>query len=353
MHITAIETRRVVLPLPRPLRTSIHRIDSVGALLVRVKTNTELYGESYVFALNNRWLSVFDAVVDEYREFFIEHDPHDIGNIWQRIWQWLNPTGQAGVTISVLSALDVACWDIIGKAAKQPLHHLWGSRRNTIPTYASSGLWLDLDLDGLRAEATSFVAAGFTGMKLRISGAAAALPDTITRTAAVREAIGPDIGLYVDANQGSDAKTAGMLAQALQEYDVLWLEEPVDVNDLAGQAEARERSVLPIASGETVFGSVGIRRLAEAAAADIYMPDLQRIGGYSELRRAAEIVAPAPVSTHLFTEHSLVAAAALPNAISVEHMNWFAPLFKEPMELVGGELVVPERPGHGFGFGES
>ena len=168
----------------------------------------------------------------------------------------------------------------------------------------------------------------------------------------MRETVGTDIGLLVDANQGLDPKEAIRLGCRLDEFGLTWIEEPVAAGNLRGHAEVRAAIGTPIASGETVYTRFGIQAMTDAGAADVLMPDLQRIGGYTEFRRAAATASShhLPVSSHFFTEHSLCLAGSLPNCISVKHIDWFEPLFAESIELADGRLVVPERPGHGFTF---
>ncbi|MCH9779728.1 MAG: mandelate racemase/muconate lactonizing enzyme family protein [Alphaproteobacteria bacterium] len=350
MRITDIYCAYVAIPIEKPIQTAIHTINNVGAVLIRLQTDQGIHGESYVFSLNGRWLKVYDSIIRELRPHYIDQNPFAVSSIWQDIWASLNPVGQSGLAISVLSALDVACWDIVGKATEQPLANIFGGGKNLVPTYASGGLWLKQSTKELCSEAENFLNQGFTGMKMRISGKHENLKQTITRVEAVRGAIGPQYTLYVDANQSGTRETAVMLADALRPYNVAWLEEPVDVHDLEGQSVVTQKSRIPIAAGETVYGTAGIRALKNANACDVYMPDLQRIGGYTEMKRACAVVAPQPVSTHLFTEHSLCVAAAMPNCVSVEHMPWFQPIMNEALDLINGELVVPQRPGHGFSF---
>lgn len=350
MKITGVETRLVDLPLPRPIGTAIHAVDSVGCVLLTLRTDEGIAGESFVFTINGARLGAFDEMIRGLGELIIGRDPHDTGAIWADLWMEINPTGHAGVTISALSSLDVACWDIVGHAAELPLHKLFGACRDTIDTYASSGLWLDASLADIAAEATSFVDRGFTAVKLRIGSDNVAAD--VERVRAVRSAIGDDVGLLVDANQKFTPKDAIRLGRLLDPYDITWFEEPVAVHDLQGCAEVRSALDIPIATGETEYTSRGIKNVLDARAADIIMPDLQRVGGYTEFRRAAALAAAkdTPLSTHFFTEHSLCVAAATPNCISVEHIDWFAPLFSESIELLDGQLLIPDRPGTGFTF---
>jgi L-alanine-DL-glutamate epimerase-like enolase superfamily enzyme len=346
MKITDVRTALVDIPLPAPVKTAIHDIRSAGAVLVSVDTDDSVTGEGIVFAMNGDRLDALDKTVRGLAPRVIGRDPAHVEAIWQDIYG--NDRGND--TVAVLSAFDTACWDIVGKALDWPLYRIFGASRERVPTYASGGLWLSRTIDELVAEARDFVAAGFRAMKLRVGNARPL--DDVERAAAVREAIGPDIALMVDANQGFDAAQAIALGRALAPFDIGWFEEPVAATDRAGHAEVRAAVPMAVASGENEFTRYGIRALIEAGGADVLMPDLQRIGGLTEMRRAAALAAAydLPVSTHIFTEQSLSLAGSAPNCMSVEHMPWFAPLYREKVVLEDGDLLMPTGPGLGFTF---
>lgn len=343
----------VKVPLDEPIGTAIHAINSVGCVLVETRSDDDIVGQSYVFTINADRLNAFDEMIRGLAEFaLIGADPHDTEGIWHRLWGEINPTGHKGVTISAMSALDVACWDLVGRSHGLALHKMWGACRSHVPTYASSGLWLSQSVDELAAEASSFVSQGFTAMKIRIGNDRAA--DDVERVRAVRDAVGDEVDLLVDANQKFSAKEAIRLARALEEFNLVWFEEPVAAYDLTGHARVRDAIDIPVASGETEYTRFGMQSMLDAGAADILMPDLQRIGGYSEFRKASATASAqnTPVSSHFFTEYSLCLAGSAQNCISAEHISWFAPLFNESMDLVDGCLTIPDRPGHGFTFDE-
>lgn len=350
MLISEVSTRIVEVPLAKPVETALHAMRSVGCVLVTIRTTDGVVGESYAFTLNAARIASFDEMIRGLGELVVGRDPHYTEGIWHDIFKEINPTGHKGVTIAALSTLDVACWDAVGRAANLPLHKLFGACRDEVATYASSGLWLSTPTNELAAEAKGFVDEGFASMKLRIGSAR--IEDDVARVRVVRDAIGPDISLLVDANQGLTPKHAIALASRLEEFDLGWFEEPVVTHNLVGSAEVRASTEIPIASGETEYTRYGMKAILDARAADVLMPDLQRIGGYTEFHKASALAAAAdvPVSTHIFTEHSLAIAGSTQNCISVEHMDWFAPLFNEELELVDGKLQIPDRPGTGFTF---
>ena len=211
-------------------------------------------------------------------------------------------------------------------------------------------MWLSQSVDELAREAQYFVDQGFRSMKIRVGK-----PDRkedVERVRAVRDAVGNKAELIVDANQSFNPKQAIRLGRELEEFDLIWFEEPVAAHDLEGHAEVRTKLDTPIASGETEYTRYAMREMIKAGACDILMPDLQRIGGLSEMRKTVALAASfdMPISTHFFTEHSLSIAGSAPNCMSVEHMPWHAPLFNETMEIQDGMINIPMRPGCGFTF---
>lgn len=350
MRITTLETTLVSVPLARPIKTVLHDMRSVGCVLVRLRTDEGITGESFVFTLNGARLRSLDEMVRGFAHQVEGKDPHFVSAIGAAMWTEMNPIGHAGFSIAALAAVDMACWDIIGKAASQPLHHVFGASRSTVDTYASSGLWLSQSIDDCVEEAGRFTDLGFRGIKLRLGSHHQDID--IERVRAVRAAIGDNVELLVDINQGLDVKRAIALARALEPFSLRWIEEPVDYQNLEGHTKVRQATSIPIASGETEYTHHGMARILEAGAVDVLMPDLQRVGGHSEFRRAAAIASAhhIPVSSHFFTKYSICLAAAEPNCISVEHIDWFSPLFNEPVELSDGKINVPERPGLGFTF---
>jgi len=353
MKITKFKTTLVDVPLPKPIATAIHSIRSVGCVLLELETDTGIVGESYIFTLNGIRLKALHEMLLGFAHQVEGRDPHFVAAIWQDIWSEMNPIGQKGFSAMALAAIDTACWDIIGKAAELPLHRVFGACRDRVKTYASGGLWLSQTINECLDEAQQFLDAGFRGMKIRLGSKN--MSDDVERVAAIREAIGVDIELYAVANQGLSPKQAIRLGRQLEAFNLVWFEEPVAYNNLKGNAEVRAALDTPIAGGETEYTSYGMRDILEAAAVDVLMPDLQRIGGLSEFRRSVAIAASyeIPVSSHLFTEHSICIAASEANCISIEHMPWFAPLFNETMEIADGYIAVPERPGIGFTFNQS
>ena len=350
MKITGLRTEFIEVPFETPIKTAIHDIRGVGCVLVWLDTDAGITGESFMFDLGPKRLKILHEMVRALANNVIGRDPFMTQAIWTDMWRAVNFLGHKGVSVFAISALDTACWDIVGKAQNMPVHKLLGGMRDAIPTYASGGLWVSMTTDELAAQAKDFLAQGFRAMKMRFGKPSAS--EDGERAAAIREAIGPDIDLMADANQGFSVNHAIRVGRAIEPYNLTWFEEPVQAYDLEGSARVAAEIDTPIASGETEYARYGFRDMLERKSADILMPDLQRVGGISEFMKVAHMADSydVPVSPHIFTEQSLQLCGAIANCNFAEHMPWFTELYNERMELVDGCLRIPDRPGLGFTF---
>ncbi len=349
MRITGVRTVRAELPLEEPVTTAIHRIARLSTVIVRVDTDEGIAGESYLWAMGGRRAAVLQSMVRALAPVALGRDPRDTQGLWSALWKDINFLGHRGVTLFGISALDWACWDILGRSLGVSVGRLLGRTRDRVPAYASGGLWLGMSVEALQAQAREFVAAGFRAVKMRLGKPDPAEDEE--RVAAVREAIGPHVALMADANQGFTFAHALRLGRALEPWQLAWLEEPLPAWDLRGSARLAATLDTPIASGETEYTLRGMREMLELGAADILMPDLERVGGVTEFIKVARLAEAweRELSPHVFTEHSLQLCAAIPNLSWTEHMPWFGALFEETLELdEDGTLPIPDRPGFGF-----
>lgn len=196
------------------------------------------------------------------------------------------------------------------------------------------------------------MAAGFRGMKLRMGLDDAG--EDLARARAVREAIGPDVALMVDVNQGWTAKQTIRMGETLAELDLAWLEEPLPFEDLDGYRRVRDALDMPLCTGENNFLRGDFLRLIETEAADILMPDLMRVGGVTEWLKIARLCEAhqVAVTPHLFSEVSVHLAAASPGVVWIEYQPWWSPILAEPLQLSDGGLAIGDRPGFGIELDE-
>jgi mandelate racemase len=265
----------------------------------------------------------------------------------------LNLVGREGLTLIAISALDMASWDALAKAADMPLAIYLGGSLGRVPAYNSNGLWLT-DVASLADEAQALVAEGaFNALKLRLGRER--LADDLAAIAAVRSAVGDDIKLMVDFNQGLSLGDALHRCHALDGLGLYWFEEPIAYDNLAGFAELRRKLKTPIQLGENLYGPRALAQALAADAADYVMPDLMRIGGVTGWLRSAAIAGAAGIetSTHLYPEFAAHLMRVTETAHWLEWQDWANPILAEPFELADGHLSVPRRPGAGISWDEA
>jgi L-alanine-DL-glutamate epimerase-like enolase superfamily enzyme len=351
VKITAVRLETVRVPLPRPIPSLGITISHTQCLLAFVETDEGLVGEGLVFTLNGERFGVVREMAESLVPLLVGLDPTMSTGFWQRAWSGMHFLGHRGATMVGLAVLDMALWDLRGKQAGLNVSRLIGACRDSVPIYRSGGLRLSLSIDELQKEAAEFRAAGFRAMKMSL-GKPTAREDA-ARVRAVREAIGDDIALMADCNQRFTVPQAIRLGRMLEEFRLDWIEEPVQAHNHAGEAAVAAALDTPVASGESEWTRLGMQEMLRLRSADILMPDLQRMGGPTELLRAATLaeVHDVPVSPHLFSEMSLALAAAIPNSAPIEYMPWFAPLYAGGIALDdAGQAVVPTASGWGFAF---
>lgn len=338
----------LTIPLERPLVTAAFPIPAIDTALVQVRTKDGHEGVAWSFAFGRGRVASLVRLVEDLGELALGADALGPEALWSRMADAVGFIGRRGIAALAMSALDTACWDIAGKAAGLPVYRLLGGYRNRIETYASQGLWLDRTVDELAEEARELVDAGFTAVKMR-----AGLPDPmedVRRVQRVREAIGPDVKLMIDANQAWDLKRTLRMADLFQEHDIFWLEEPMPHGDVEAYAVAAPAMPMPLCTGESNYLKDELLRLAQRRATDYVMPDLMRMGGVTEWMKATRVCEAfgLPVTPHLFMEHSSHLACAAPNAVWQEHQPWWQPIMEEPLPVVDGCIELSEEPGFGI-----
>lgn len=346
MNITDIVVHRLSVPLPRPVRTARHDHAHADTVAVEMRADNGLVGSGYCFAFGRRQAAALAALVEDFADLYRGRAAAPQAR-FAEAWRGMHFIGHTGLALMALSPLDTACWDLAARGAGQPLFRYLGGDTTRVPTYASSGLWIDYSVDDLLREAEAFRAQGHRAMKMRVGRADP--EEDIERVRIVREALGGDAALLADVNQGWDEVTAIRIGRRLETQGLYWLEEPLPYEDLEGCARVAAALDMRVATGETDYGSLAMKRHLEARAADVLMPDLQRMGGPSEFMRAAALCQAwhQPVSSHLFSETSAHLLAATPNALILEHMGWWQDLFTEPLTIADGCVVLGEKPGIG------
>ena len=344
--IENIELTVLAFPLARPFRAAIRFIESVDILLVRVICADGIVGCGYAFAFGAADLAAIAASAHGLCPLLLGADAVQVERHSATLFRALALVGAGGPALAALSAIDIALWDVAGQVAGLPLCDMLGGARDRIPVYGSGGS-LQLDTEELVAEAAGFTALGYPAYKFKLGGD---LAQNLERLGAVRAAVGPACKLIVDANQQWTPKEALRAAHAIAPHDVWWLEEPVNAQDVAGCAEVRQRAPMNIATGETNFGVGECARLLEQRAADVLMPNLQRVGGITGWRKVAAMAElhGIPMASHVYSEIGVHLMCGVPNALTLEVVPWWPALFKETLRIEDGFAHAPSSPGLGL-----
>jgi L-alanine-DL-glutamate epimerase-like enolase superfamily enzyme len=272
---------------------------------------------------------------------------------WERLARRGDWVGPGGLLHVALAPLDIAVWDAAGKTLRQPLHRLLGGYRDRLPTYASDNLWYSLTPDELATSANAHVQNGFGGVKLRI-GKEATPEGEVLRVLAVREAVGPQVAIMVDATESWSLMQARRTGRVLQETGIAWLEDPVHHLDLAGLGELRRELTVPIAAGEHLYHLDAFRALLDARAVDLVILDLARVGGVTPWRKIAALAQShrVPVCGHVVPEIQVHLLCAIPNGHMVEYVPRSAGILASMPKVEESQLVAPDGPGLGLALDE-
>jgi L-alanine-DL-glutamate epimerase-like enolase superfamily enzyme len=331
--------------------------------VVRLETDTGIvgWGEGYARYAPPVYRELIERLL---KPIVVGADPFAVEMLWQRMFRVF--TGRSGgVLIEAVAAIDIALWDIMGKAVGQPLYRLLGHNgRHELAAYAAAIGWTD-DATA-ESQVRQCLAWGFKEIKVRLGPPVAA---AARRAAFVRDIAGPDIRLSADANRMLDLGDALMLARKLADLDYYWLEEPIAPDDLEGYRILKAKAPIRIAAGESEYTASGIAPLLSERLLGVVQPDVTRAGGITETRRIVGLASAfhVPYSPHVGFSGSICAAASLhlgaaaPNFLSYECMIFASPLRDEltavPVAsretLVSGCLPVPQGPGLGIEVSEA
>ncbi len=356
-RISSVTLSSVTLPLPtgisdaKVLTGRQRPMTEVAFLFAEIDTEEGHHGVGFSYAKRAGGPAQF-AHAREVAPDLLGEDPSDIGRLWTKlVWAGAS-VGRSGASTQALAAIDVALWDLKAKRAGLPLAKLLGAHRDSVRCYDTSGGFLHETIEQVKDNATRTLASGVGGVKIKVGQ-----PDwraDLRRVAAVREHIGPDVPLMVDANQQWDRPTAMRVGKALEEFDLVWIEEPLDAYDAAGHADLARALTTAVATGEMLTSVAEHDELLRHRAVDILQPDAPRIGGITQFLKLATLAEHAGVglAPHFAMEIHVHLAAAYPAEPWVEHFDWLYPLFNERLETSDGRMHLPGRPGLGITLSE-
>jgi L-talarate/galactarate dehydratase len=348
-RIDRVRLSLVFLPLAAPVSDTktIGRhqpISEVAFLFAEVGTTEGHRGLGFSYAMRAGGPALY-AHAKEIAPQLLGEDPNDTGRLWEKLASAGASAGRGGLAAQSAAAIDIALWDLKARRAGLPLAKLLGAYRDAVRCYLPLS---STALPELVEQAQRALASGIGGIMLRLGHGESAAD--VERLRALRERLGDGVPLMVDANQQWDRPTAHRMGRVLERFNLVWLADPLDAHDVAGQAALAAALDTPVASGEMLTSLGEHAQLVEAGACDVVRPDAPRVGGITPFLRIAaladhnglSLAPPFAMEVHLHL------AAAYPRMSWVEHVDWLEPLFNERIEVRGGRVLVPDRPGLGL-----
>ncbi len=356
-HIIWIRLRSVELPLAQAVsdaKVATGRqaaLASVSLLFAEIKTAQGHAGLGFTYSLRTGGPAQY-AHAQELAPLLIGEDPTDIARLWNKLAWASASVGRGGVAAQAIAAFDTALWDLKARRAALPLSKLLGAQRGAVRCYNTSGGYLQASIEEVVDKAMQSRERGIGGVKMKVGQ-----PDKrldLQRVEALRKQLGDEVPLMVDVNQQWDRITALRMGRVLEQYQLEWIEEPLDAHDVAGHAALAAQLDTAIGTGEMLTSAAEALGYVDTDAVDVIMHDAPRMGGitpFLKVARAAEqrgmIMAP-----HFVMEIHLHLAAAYEHATWVEHFEWLEPAFNERLEIRDGHMLVPNRPGLGLSLHE-
>ncbi|GAB6898809.1 L-talarate/galactarate dehydratase [Kineosporia succinea] len=356
-RITGVRTSLAFLPLGNPISDAKvftgrqKPLTEIAFVFAEITTESGLSGLGWAYSKRAGGPGMY-AHAREVAPGLLGEDPSDISRLWTKlVWAGAS-VGRSGLATQAIAAFDVALWDLKGRRAGLPLAKLIGVHRDTVAAYNTSGGFLSMPIEAVVENAQRSVANGIGGIKLKVGQ-----PDRkadLARVAAVREAVGDEFTLMVDANQQWNRQDGLRMGRALEPFGLEWIEEPLDAYDAQGHAQLAAALDTPIATGEMLTSVAEHAELLRLRSVDYLQPDAPRVGGITPFLKLLALAEHAGVSLapHFAMEIHVHLSAAYPHTAWVEHFEWLEPLWNERLELRDGRMVVPARPGLGLSLSD-
>ncbi|HUG24373.1 L-talarate/galactarate dehydratase [Piscinibacter sp.] len=282
----------------------------------------------------------------------IGEDPNDIARLWDKlVWAGAS-VGRSGLATQAVAAFDIALWDMKAGRAGLPLAKLLGAHRDSVQCYNTSGGYLSTPIEQVLENVSHSLEKGLGGIKIKVGQ-----PDPMVdlkRVQAVRRHLGDNVSLMVDANQQWDRPTASRFGRILEQFNLTWIEEPLDAYDAEGHAALAAQLDTPVATGEMLTSVAEHHELIRLNAVDFIQPDAPRVGGITPFLKIMSLAdhKGMRMAPHFAMEIHLHLSAAYAREPWVEHFEWLEPMFNERLQIKGGRMIVPNRPGLGISLSE-
>ena len=349
MPIVEIHADQYRVPLETVLTDSTHgEMSDFGLIVVHLVDESGRVGLGYTYTPNAIGASAVWKIIESDLAPLLQHvDPDAIDAIWEKMWWHLHFVGRGGMASFAMAAVDIALWDLRGHRESLALWRLLGGRDPKVPAYAG-GIDLYLPTESLLSQAKDFLGQGFRAIKMKV-GRQQILED-VERVQAMRNLLGPNFPLMADANMGWSIDQAIKAVDALSQFDLYWLEEPLIPEDLEGHERLGRESSIPIATGENLHSVHEFEHLINYGHVDFPEPDAATLGGITPWMRVAELAQSKglPVTSHGIHDVHVHLLAGISNASYLEvHGFGLERFIEQRIELKDGKAIAPDTPGHG------
>jgi len=351
MQVTHMRSRHYRIPPSIPWQDAALRVAAIDFVILELRTDNDLVGHGIAYTVGPGSSAIKALLDDGCAAHVIGQDPSNFRAIQQSIAHYLHRTGQ-GLGSCAMAAIDIALWDLVGKERHLPLYRLIGKVRESIASY-ESGIDLFMTPQELEQDLIAKKQRGAKAVKIKVGRES--LQDDIDRISAARHVFGTESSLMLDANQCWELNEARRRMAAFERFDPYWLEEPLSPADISAHAELRRNSSIPIAVGESLYNSSQFMAYLKADAADIYQPDVVRVGGITSWLKIANLceVWGRRVATHYMSEISVHLLCSITNGLFLEVVNGgtFSDLKICPsLTTADGQIFPTSLPGNGLAF---
>jgi len=354
MKIKEVKAELLCMPLPRPMQSGSSSGAEGGPVkhifmpLAIITTENGIRGTGYGWTLLGGASAIKCIIENDFAPLLVGENALDNERLWTKLNKRLQSVGRSGVVNQAQAAVDLALWDIKGKAANLPIYKLLGGSRESAPVYGSDGGWLYLSVEEMLTTFEEYLDQGMMGVKMKLGHTNPRID--IDRVTQVRKSLGDDVWIATDANQKWDYPTALWVGRELEQLGVAWFEEPLWCDDLFNHARLADDLDIPIAIGETLGSKYEFDAYIRSDAADILQPDICRVGGITEMTKIVSMakVAGRPLAPHHMMESTIHVACGVMDSGPIEFMPWVSSAFSEPVIIKNGEMFPSQKPGLGL-----
>ncbi|ARV16581.1 mandelate racemase/muconate lactonizing enzyme family protein [Polaribacter sp. SA4-12] len=348
LEIRDLKIYKASTPLKKPISDATHTLTEISFLVIRIQLENGIIGESYLLSFQYSPNAIIGALKDLI-PVVKGYKAYETGLLSKKLDDLFEYFGNQGLLRWAQAAINIAMWDAWGKAQNQPVYKLLGATKEKVNIYGSGG-WISYSIDELIEEVTDYAARGFKAVKIKVGSPK--VSTDLERLRKVREAVGNDIDIMMDANQGMDLPSAIKLANGAKDLNINWFEEPVNHQDFQAYQVLKNQTGISLAMGEREFDTLPLRELVTRNALDIWQPDILRIGGVEAWRESAALAHSfhLPVLPHYYKDYDVPLLCTIPNGVGAESFDWVDPLIDNPMVIENGFAKPHDLPGWGFTF---